>query len=77
MEFKNFFVYIAFVLLVAVISEGSRKRLNLFPKQKRSAQVDTFATFEEGSQPDSVDWCNSPYINYEKFTPRFLELYCP
>ena len=68
MDIKNFFVYIAFVLMVALISEGSSKRLSLFHKQKRSAQADNAA---------SVDWCTSAFINYANFNPRFLELYCP
>ena len=54
--------------MVALISEGSSKRLSLFHKQKRSAQADNAA---------SVDWCTSAFINYANFNPRFLELYCP
>ena len=65
MDFKSFFVCTAFILLVALLSEGSCKRLSLFHKQKRSAQA------------ASVDWCTSPFKNYAKFSPRFLELYCP
>lgn len=64
MDFKNFFVFTALIFLAALISEGSSKRLSLFHKQKRSAQA-------------SVDWCTSPFKNYAKFSPRFLELYCP
>lgn len=72
MDLKSFFFFAAFVMFASLFTEGNARKLNIFGKSKRSAQAD-----DEAAAAASVDWCTSPFKNFQQFAPRYLDIYCP
>ena len=72
MDLKSFFFFAAFVMFASLFTEGNARKLNIFGKIKRSAQAD-----DEAAAAATVDWCTSPFKNFQQFAPRYLDIYCP